>query len=200
MTFDVKRADPKIVEKYWKWLCKIPRAQNPTLNNDGDKDVVANTNRNDEYFFLSFVLGGASRRICKVPQGKKILIPSLSFLASEAERPKSSDGDLDNFANTDYDNIEYRSIEVDGTPIVGNMDRFRVRTGPFEVDYDQNPIFNARPGKSNAVADGNYLVWEPSEKGQHIIHFDGRIDLPEEGNSLESRDYVEDVTYTLVVE
>jgi hypothetical protein len=193
----VLSANERIVSKYWKWFCGLPRPESPAVDNDGDKDEQQNNDR--DFFFLSFVLSGGSHRICNVPLGKKVVIPSLSCLCSAAERPGSTVKDLENFADVDHDNIEYRRIEINGKPLVGDIERrFRIRTKPFEVTYPKDAIFNAKAGRSKAVADGVYVVWEPPF-GEHIIHFEGKIDYPEKGESLEPRDYVENVTYTLKV-
>jgi len=200
----LSQAKPDIVEKYWKWLCSLPKDNNPTINNDGDIDESENQ-RHDagEFFFLSFVLGGSKQRNCTVPkEKKKILIPSLCFLASEAEAKRSRHtASLKKFAETDHDNIEYRSIEIDGNPIVGNIDRYRVEADNFTVKYSHNPIFNAGPGEEcKAAADGAYVVWEPEGPGQHIIHFKGKVGVPDdERPCLEGRAYEEDVTYTLTI-
>jgi hypothetical protein len=200
----MKRAEPEIVQKYWEWLCKLPKPKNPAVDNDGDRDVEANkfSPLSDEYVFLSFVLSGTSHRnIGTIPQNKKILVPSLSCIASTAElKDGATDTELSKFADIDHDNIEYRRIEIDGKPLVGDLDRFRVRTKPFDgISFPQKAIFNVREGPARAIADGVYIVWEPPI-GEHIIHFEGKIDLPEQQESLESRDYVEDVTYTFRVQ
>src|SRR5919106_4279840 len=119
-------ANEKIVEEYWQWLCKLNKHESPALNNDGDLDEKYNTTK--DYFFLSPCLGGASSRICKVRANKKILIPSLSCLSSAAERQGSNIDDLNKFADVDRDNIVYRMIEIDGKPLVGNLERYRIRT------------------------------------------------------------------------
>jgi hypothetical protein len=191
-------ADEKIVKDYWKWLCNLNKHDNPALNNDGDLDEIHNTN--EDYFFLSPCIGGASDRICNVNSDKKILIPSLSCLSSVAERPGSNIDDLNKFTDVDHENIVYRKIEIDGKPLVGNLEqRYRIRTKePFKVVYPDHAIFNAKAGQSEAVADGVYIVCK-LPPGEHIVHFEGKISLSEEDESLESRDYLEDVTYTLKV-
>jgi hypothetical protein len=196
-------ASKEIVQKYWEWLCKLPRSKNPAIDNDGDRDIEANKHNpmSKEYVFLSFALGGAKHRICTISKGKKVLVPSLSCIASTpaAKKPKLDDDELRKLVKTDQDNIEYRRIEIDGKPLVGNLEKvYRVPTKFFFVNYPEKAIFNAPKGRSRAVADGIYLIWEPAE-GDHILHFEGKIDVPEEEDSLESRDYVEDVTYTLKV-
>ncbi|MGA7368745.1 MAG: hypothetical protein WBX01_06410 [Nitrososphaeraceae archaeon] len=199
-------ATVEIVQEYWKWLCNLPKASNPAIDNDGDRDTEANklNPKGKEYVFLSFALDGGKNRICTIPEGKKVLIPSLSCIAStpDVENPELNDEQLRRLANTDQENIEYRRIEIDGKPLVGDLEKdYRVkapRNGVFVVNYAERAVFNAPKGPSRAVADGVYLVWKPS-KGDHIVHFEGKIDVPEEEDSLEFRDYIEDVTYTLKV-
>lgn len=199
----LSRATPEIVQQYFKWFCSFPKSTSPGLYNDGDRTIEANKSslKSDEYIFLSPVLSGTHRRnIGTVQRGKKILIPSLSFIGSDFERPGSQVPQLYKFADIDHDNIEYRRIEIAGKPLVGDLEsRFRVRTEPFEVEYPGNAIFGVPKGLSKAVADGVYIVWEPPI-GEHEIHYEGKIDLPEEEDSLESSDYVEDVSYTLRVQ
>jgi hypothetical protein len=199
----LSRAKPEIVQEYFRWFCSFPKSTSPGLHNDGDRSIAANKSslKSEEYIFLSPVLSGTFRRNLGVIQrGKKILIPSLSCIASEFERPGSQVPQLYKFADIDHDNIEYRRIEVDGQPLVGDLEgRFRVRTEAFEVEYPENAIFGVRKGLSKAVADGVYIVWEPPI-GEHEIHFEGKIDLPEEEDGLESSDYVENVTYTFRVQ
>jgi hypothetical protein len=198
----LSRATPEVVQEYFKWFCSFPKSTNPGLHNDGDRSIAANTSKlkSDEYIFLSTVLSGTSHRnLGIIEKGKKFLIPSLSCIASESERPGSQVPQLEKFADIDHDNIVYRYIEIDGKPLVGELEsRFRVRTGPFEVQYPDNAIFGASKGPSKAVADGVYIVWEPPI-GEHEIHFEGKIDLPEDEDSLEISDYVENVTYNFKV-
>ena len=196
-------APTQLVQEYFQWFCSFPKSESPALYNDGDRSIAANKSslKSNEYIFLSPVIAGTSRRnLGNVQRGKKILIPSLATIASEGERPGSTEAELRKFLDIDHDNIEYRRIEIDGKSLVGDLEnRFRVRTEPFEVEYPQNAIFGAREGKSKAIADGVYIVWEPPI-GEHMIHFEGKIGVPEEEDSLKTRDYVENVTYTLRVE
>jgi hypothetical protein len=189
-------AKEETVMEYWDWFCKLNKRDNPALNNDGDLDEKHNTNK--DYFFLSPCIGGASNRICNVPSGKRILIPSLSCLASTGEGEGLNIDDLNRFADVDHENIVYRRIEIDGKPLVGDLEkRYRIRTEkPFKVNYPAHAIFNAKPGESDAVADGVYIICE-FPPGEHIVHFEGRINVPEDQDSLEPREYLEDVTYTL---
>lgn len=200
MTNDItSRAEEKVVEEYWKWLCLLPKTENPAFDNDGDIDMVANSSNplKDKYIFLSFALAGSSQRVCTIPRGKKVLIPSLSCIVSS---PNLSNEQLVKLADVDHDNIEYRRIMIDGTPLRGDLEeKYRVRTSLFTVTYPQNAIHNSSAGSYQGIADGVYIVWEPTP-GQHIVHFEGKIDVPIDEESIEPRDYIEDVTYTLIVQ
>lgn len=198
------RADKKTVEDYWKWVCDLPKRANPAIHNDGDRTIAANKSnpRGDEYIFLTPAISGAfHRELGTIQRGKKLLITSLSFIGCEAERPGSDVSQLYKFADVDHDNIEYRRIEIDGRPLVGDLEnRFRVRTDPFEVKFPEKAIFGARKGPSKAVADGIYIVWEPGV-GKHEIHVEGKIDLPdEEEDSLDTSPFTEFYTYTFGVQ
>jgi hypothetical protein len=188
-----------VVEEYWKWLSLLSKPENPAFDNDGGIDMVANNSNplKDKYIFLSFALTGSSQRRCTIPRGKKVLIPSLSCIVSS---PSLSNEQLMKLADVDHDNIEYRRIIIDGKSLRGDLEKkYRVRTNLFTVTYPQNAIHNSPAGSYQGIADGAYIIWEPTP-GRHIVHFEGKIDVPTAEESIEPRDYIEDVTYTLIVE
>jgi hypothetical protein len=204
-TWKVNAANPNIVIDFWQSLCSLSKDQNPTLNNNGNKDIVANSLRqsNSDFFYLSVNHEGPDIRECSVNSKQSIVVPSLSFLASEAERPESTIPELEAFADVDHQNINQasRRVVIDGTP-VPNVDRFRVPyvdTGTFDVNYPNLNLFSARPGDSIAVADGAYLVVQGFETGPHEIHFEGIVNVPQNQDSLEYRTYFENLTYKLTI-
>ena len=213
----LNKADDDIVKEYWNWLCKMPRTESTLLNNDGDRDIVANTNRNGDHrdvIFLSFVLNGTTQRnIGNISDHKfkHVLIPSLCYMASAAElcgryaKPDKINDvkeKLIECASADHANIEYRRIEIDGEPLVGDLEKYRVKELQFKVEYSKNgnSIFGVSElwanDKVSAVADGVYILWTP-EKGQHTINFEGKVGLSESNDNLEDREYIENITYTL---
>jgi hypothetical protein len=198
----LSRATAEIVQEYFKWFCSFPKSISPGFYNDGDRTIEANKSslKSDEYIFLNPALAGASHRdIGTVERGKKMFIPSLSFIGSEFESPGADISQLYKFADVDHDSIEYRRIEIDGETLVGDLEsRFRVRTEPFEVEYPDDALFGVSKGISKAVADGVYIVWEPPV-GKHEIHYMGKINLADRKDSIDSTDHVENVTYTFKV-
>lgn len=204
----LSRAAPDIVQEYFKWFCSFPESNSPG-SSDGKKIMEANKSRlkSDEYIFLPPGLGGPlHRNIGTIERGKKILVPSNCFIGSASESPGADISQLYKFADVDHDSIEYRHIVVDGEELLaGDLEsRFRVRTEPFEVDYPDGALFEVNKGVSKAVADGVYIVWEPSV-GDHEIRVEGKINLAERKDCIEykkgkpAKDHVENVTYTFKV-
>jgi hypothetical protein len=196
-------ASEQIVIDFWQSLCNLSKNENPTLNNGGDKDRDANNKRpaNKDFFYLSVNHEGPNIRECTVNSNQSVVVPSLSFLASEAERPDSTIPELNAFADVDHQNIDpnSRSVTIDGKP-VANLNNFRVRTRPFRVEYPRLNLFSACSGESDAVADGAYLVFQGFKTGQTVeIHFKGTVHVPEDQDSLEYRTYNEDLTYNLII-
>jgi hypothetical protein len=209
------RANRKIVEDYWTWICSLPKPGNPFLNNDGSKDEEQNDKRGDNMFYLSPADSGRSHRFCKVPSGHKILIPSLCVVATGhgtgGERPRATLDQLKRFNAVDQDqnNIEYRRVKIDGELIPEKFlmgCKYEHSDKDFEVNFPpKDPMFNAEPGTCQAVADGVYLICElppvSDENGKaskHTIHLEGKINIPDKGDSsLETTNYTEDVFYTL---
>jgi hypothetical protein len=204
-------ATPEIVKEYFKWFCSIPELESPGFHKDGKRIMQANksTPKSDEYIFLPPGLPGPfDRDIGTIERGKKTFLASLSFIGSGSESHGADIFQLYKFADVDHDNIEYRKIVIDEKELPESdlESRFRVRTYPFEVNFPEGALFNVHQGPSIAVADGVYIVWEPSV-GEHKVHFEGKIKLAgikdtiEEANQRKpaKEDHVENVTYTFKV-
>jgi len=202
-SLNIVPASKQTVVDFWQSLCSLPRNNNPTLNNGGNRDEVANSNRitNPNFFYLSVNHGGPNVRNCRVNSEQSVVIPSVSFLASEAERPGSTINDLTAFANVDQQNIkpnsQFVTINKNSVP---NLNNFRVQTEPFKVDYPPLNLFNAEDKESDAVADGCYLVLQGFKKDDIVeIRFGGTVLVPDNQDSLEYRTYNEDLTYKLEI-
>jgi hypothetical protein len=196
-------ANAGIVTDFWESLCSLPKDKNPTINNDGARDIAANNLRkkNNDFFYLSFNLSGATKRECDVDSKKRVVIPTLSFIATVSERPGSNIAKLHSFADIDHQNIveDSRHVTIDGDD-VPNLDRFRVKTDPFKVEFPPLNLFSVDAGLSDAVADGGYPVLQGFTVGDHhTIHYEGTIEVPEDQDSIEYRTYNEDLTYELTI-
>src|SRR5215217_5035957 len=172
------------VKTFWENICSLPRDNNPSIDNDGERDQPFNTRVKDsDIFYLSSQREGTGQRKVKVPEGMKIFIPVLGVVATKFESQNSTvpQPDLRALAQLDQDSIRQLSVE-------------------FNVvfpDYPQAvfPGYGA-PRESKAVADGRYLIIEPLSKGKElIIHIKGNI-LVDPGERCLERGFNEDLTYT----
>ena len=208
-------AEKETVEAYWKWICGLPKRNNPFLNNDGRRDGAQEANR-WKVFYLSPADSGPYDRTCNVPWAKfdKVLIPSLCVVATGVgkggEKPGKKLEDLIRYNEVDQDpkNIEYRRVKIDEELIPEEFlkkCRYGSRDEGFPVTFpEDHPMFNASPGLCTAVADGVYLILDCTSvsdktrpQSEIRIHLEGKINLPDEEESLETTNYTEGVNYTL---
>lgn len=195
----LSRAPQEIVQEYFKWFCSFPITASPACYNDGTKTIE--TNKDNAYIFLNPSFAGTSYRdLGTIKAGRKMFIPSCSFIGSEFESPGADISKLYKYADVDYANIEYCQVKIDGEQL-DKLGIYRVRTEPFEVHYpDNDALFGVHGGTSKAVADGIYLVYEPPI-GRHEVHYEAKINLLGNKDCLDpSADHIENVTYVFTVE
>lgn len=72
---NIVQANVGIVTDFWQSLCSLSKNQNPTLNNNGNRDIVANNLRgtNKDFFYLSVRHQGPNIRQCDVEAKKALL-------------------------------------------------------------------------------------------------------------------------------
>jgi hypothetical protein len=90
---------------------------------------------------------------------------------------------------------------VDGVP-VGPLNSYRVSSPQFKFDAPTPWVAGPTGGKGKAVGDGYYVLLEPLPKGDHTIHFGGKLhfnagEVPELGP--DAVDLALDVTYNVKV-
>ena len=187
------------VKNFWKFTCKLPKDKNPAIDNNGQKDEIANQNSNSPVFYLSFSREGDSQveRRCKVPGGKGIFVPTMSVEVSEKEVQDSSADHLKKIAKKDQDSVKDLSVKLDGNE-VNDIHSYRTPTDVFQLEFPQNAIFDVSSGTCKAVADGFYLITKPLSPGTHTINFKGSLESNEE-DSIEPN-YAVNIKYTLEVQ
>jgi hypothetical protein len=189
------------VKNYWKFICQLPKDKNPAIDNDGQKDEIANQNSNAPFFYLNFSKDGGSlvERKCRVPSEKGVFIPVMGVEVSEKEVQNSSVDQLKKIAKKDQDSVkDDLSLRLDGNE-VNNLHSFRVPTDAFELNFPENALFDVSPGTSQAVADGFYIITKPLSPGTHTIEFKGSLENDDNENSIEPN-YSVNVKYTLEVQ
>jgi hypothetical protein len=176
--------------KFWQWLLSIPADRSPVTDQTGERCGVAQVGQ--PVFNLVFSANGGAQRACTLPAGQHILIPANVVEVSLAEFPGArSDDDLHHLAEEDEssNNIQFHFLSVDGKDFQ-DLEKYRVHSRAFDVNFPDNPIFGQKPGKSRAVSDGYWVILEPLRPGEHHIHFKTRLTKP---------NHSDDVKYTINV-
>ena len=163
------------IKNYWKFTCKIPKDKNPAIDNNGQKDEIANQNSNAPVFYLnsSDKKDTLVERTCQVPAGKGIFIP-FGVEVSEKEVQNPSVDNLKRLAKKDQDSVNDLSVKLDGIE-VNNIHNFRTPTNEFHLEFPQNGLFNCPSGTFKAVADGFYLITKPLSPGPHTVDIKGSL-------------------------
>ena len=188
------------IKNYWKYICRLPKDENPVIDNNGQKDEISNQNSTDPVFYLNFSRNGGSlvERTCKVPTGKGVFIPVMCVEVSEKEVQNSSPEHLKKIAKKDQDSVKNDlSVRLDGNEVL-NLHSFRIPTDVFQLEFPENAIFDVSSGSCQAVTDGFYIITKPLSPGTHTIEFKGSLESNEE-DSIEPN-YSVNVKYTLEVQ
>jgi len=187
------------IKNFWKFTCNLSKDKNPAINNNGQKDEIANQNSNSPVFYLNFSRDGDSlvERRCKVPREKGIFVPVMTVEVSEKEMQNSSADYLKKIAKKDQDSVKNLSVKLDGNE-VNDIHSYRTPTDVFQLEFPSDPIFDVSPGTCQSVADGFYLITKPLSPGTHRIDFKGNLQTDEK-ESIEPN-YSVNVKYILEVQ
>jgi hypothetical protein len=187
-----------LIKNYWKFTCKISKNRNPSIDNDGQKDEIANQNSNAPVFYLNSSDKGDDlvERSCKVPAGKGIFIP-FGVEISTGEKPNSSIDELKRIARKDQDSARNLSIKLDGIE-VNNIDSYRKSTNEFRLEFPNNALFGCPQGTFDAVADGFYIITKPlSPESPHTVEIKGGVSHSED---IIDPQFSANIKYTLTVQ
>jgi hypothetical protein len=186
------------IKNFWKWTVSLPKNDNPRIDNNGQKDEIANHNSNSQVFYLSSDSGESLvERRSKVPRGRGVFIPVISVEVSEKEVENQSVDNLKRYAKKDQDSVKDLSLKLDGVE-VNDIRSYRNSTNVFELEFPQDAIFEVSPGTSKAVADGFYVITKELTPGTHTIEFKGHLETDDD-DSIE-RKYSLNVRYILDVQ
>ena len=158
--------------KWWQWAVSIPISNNPLLDNTGKHCMEG---QEGPVWFLAGTAGKtySSKRTCTIPSGKCILFPIIASEFSFAEYPSlKNEEELISSVAVDIDRWSLLEATVDGVQLQ-NLDKYRVKYGPFELILPTNNIWNVMPCSTKAVSDGFWVFLKPLKDGNHNITFSG---------------------------
>ncbi len=178
-------------------MISIPKDESPIFDVSGDKTVASQINSRSPVLYLADVRRTRVVRTITIPSGKGVLIPVMVVEVSDKERPGKP---LDVIAKTDQDSVTDLYLSINGKVYdKAYLSRYRIPapTAAFDVEFPNNPIYDASPGRSKAVADGYYIITDVLPEGNHEIHF--KSSLTCQGANCFEPQFETDVTYKITV-
>jgi hypothetical protein len=179
--------------KLWHWLLSMPSDINPSLDPTGER-CAQGQDINSTVFFLIGSGGSTAERTCTIPAGKAIFIPINAVECSFLEFPAAkTDQDLHKCAEEDQSSNPGLYLSVDGREFK-ELEKYRVHSRAFNITFSDNNIFGVS-GPTRTVSDGYWVMLEPLEPGNHVIHFKASLTNPTTGILY----FSEDTKYNLNV-
>ncbi len=147
---------------------------------------------------------GIKERNCKVPMGKALFITIVASECSTLEGNGSTEKELRDCVTAQTDHVVSVSFEVDGKAL-RHMEAYRKQSplytfGPLpENNMFQDIGLTAPAGTmSPSVADGYYIMLAPLSRGNHTIHYTGKLVFTQAQDGFDYLFY-QDITYHLTV-
>ena len=188
-----------LTAEWWQWITEIPRGINPLLDETGDNCDV---NQRGHVWFLVGTPGdtqsgnlttGSAERECKIPEGKKIIIPIINAacleLTDEATIRNLTDipegpipeaqleEGLRLCAEGIIDGVNLLEFSIDGKEIT-NLEDFRVQSPLFTMSLREDNPFDIEGNTDipqRAISDGYWVLVKGLEPGKHTIEFKGGV-------------------------
>lgn len=178
--------------KWWQWLTQIPSNVNPINDKTGANCAQR---QSGPVWFLAGSSGGAAVRNCVIPAGKAILFPAITTECSYAEdstlktedqlRSCAINGDQGGISQFTLDGMNLKSLQT-----------YSIQSPLFNFTFPKDNIFSARPGPTQSVSDGVFVMLQPLSPGNHTVHSKGVVIA---NPSLGTQSFSTDATYNLVV-
>ena len=182
--------------EWWQWALELPVDGHP-FTDSPDFNVRAGQHGNVWFLAAPF---GTVERTCTLPKNKALFIGLLNAEASDLEGLGATEVQQTETAKFFADHIVTSTLfcTLDGVS-VKHLERYSALSPQFEFTAPTPWIFGATGGAGTAVGDGYYVMIEPLAKGQHTLHYGGKIHFSvAEGDPFDYDDSI-DMTYHLTV-
>lgn len=178
--------------KWWTWLMQIPSSVNPINDKMGEQCA---RNQQGPVWFLAGSQQTVERH-CTIPHGMALFIPTFTTECSYAEDARLHTEEQLRSCAINSDQGGVAQISIDGVNLK-DLQNYKVQSPLFNVIFPQDNIFGARPGPTQAISDGIFIIVQPLAPGNHVIHSSSGVVL---GNpTLGAQGFASDVTYHLTV-
>lgn len=185
--------------KWWQWIMKIAKNQNPTLDESG-KNCNVNQENNNVWFLAGRSAPGKSERNCEIPSEMSIFLPLNNYECNFWENPdiKTIDELLScpSISLGPADSIILK-LKIDDKEIdQKELKKYRFATSDFQISIPKDDIFGIKEfGNTTASSDGYWVMIKPLSSGKHTISFFGGA----LGNIQDPTIWWNEITYNLVV-
>ncbi len=153
---------PEWSAEWWQLTFSLPTSDNPVNGQD-----CSLGQRGKVWFLAGSFESSPFSRSCSVPEGKALFFPVINRI--DINVTDQTVRDLRAEIAPCLNAATNLSAEVDGE-YIDNLERFRVKSVPFEVAVPPNGLFGLEGIYSPVVGDGFYLMLKPLHIGTHIIH------------------------------
>jgi hypothetical protein len=175
--------------KWWQWTQSIPGPVHPRDHPSEQNCKIA---QQGPVWFLADLLNGTQGRACTIPASKSIFVSLVGgFCGSDS--PSVTNNESLRQCAVDGDNYATVQATLDGKEIK-NLDQYRIRYGPFVINYGNNNIYGHKAGTARGDVDGYYLFLKPLPPGQHVLDLKTSILNPEDSSHNYSADLIYHIT------
>jgi hypothetical protein len=154
--------------EWWQYILSLPVSSNPLFDPDGSQCIGG---QRGPVWFLAGSFD-ASTRNCSVPDGVALFFPIINVV--DVNTTNQTVKELRAETAPCLDAVTSLSVVVDGVPISGLDQRFRIRSNVFSITVPENNLFGIDAGTySPAIDDGFYVMLNPLGVGAHTVQFQG---------------------------
>jgi uncharacterized protein YecT (DUF1311 family) len=174
---------PEWTTGFWRRLKAIPEKSSPAMDTTGAR---CSMNQSGPVWFLAGSFdGGRVSRICRIPEGKYVLVTLLSGLVNPSAGSTASCAKLKDTMSVYMDGVSKMRASLDGNELQGLS---RHRHGSPDCFY-----FEDAEGKRTgpAYSEGYWIMLKPLPRGNHVLRY---------GATADADGFSQDIIYTLVVE
>jgi hypothetical protein len=168
--------------RWWQWLLALPKENNPAIDDTGANAAASQDDPNVWFLAGTFPRAGVPHRLCKIPEKKAVLFPTINYEANLLQdRMFDDECKLKEHVKSDVDDIVYNHCVIDGVElpvyrIMSDPILFPISIAeriPYTVGGSDEFQINEKMCFTRAVSDGYWIFLKPLERGQHELHFAG---------------------------
>jgi hypothetical protein len=176
---------------WWKRLQSQPAMSNPVSDTTGERCNFGQTDPN--VWFAYGTMGGAVERTCTISSSKALFIPILVSECSDREDASLNTDDKRRDCVLAGAKRGVLSVSVDGHEIP-DLQKYWFESRLLNFILPEGNIWAVPPGNANEYVGGYYVMLQPLEPGNHVLHVRA-ANTSIEGTQL----FAVDVVYKLTV-